>query len=138
MVRDTTYRANDAIEVRIRDLSRVGAALDTIMGRGMTDISPIQFTATDLSNAQTQALREATIRARAQAETIADASGLQLGRVLSLSTDLNYDQYSPIFLRGATATALASGEGSARTVVISPSIPVSVTVHGRWELLPKH
>ena len=47
MVRDTTYRANDAIEVRIRDLSRVGAALDTIMGRGMTDISPIQFTATD-------------------------------------------------------------------------------------------
>lgn len=138
VVRDTTYRANDAIEVRIRDLSRVGAALDTIMGRGMTDISPVQFMATDISSAQSQALREATIRARAQAETIADASGLQLGRVLSLSTDLDYGEgYPSILLRGATATALASGDVNPGTVVVSPSIPVSVTVHGRWELLPK-
>src|SRR3989454_2835686 len=36
---DTTYRAHDAIEVRIHDVSRVGAVLDTALGRGITDIS---------------------------------------------------------------------------------------------------
>ena len=31
-VQDTTYRAHDAIKVRIHDLSRVGAVLDTALG----------------------------------------------------------------------------------------------------------
>ena len=135
-VHDTTYRANDAVEVRIRDLSKIGAVLDTLMGRGMTDISPVQFMATDISSAQADALREATRGARTQAETIAEASGMQLGRVLSLSTALDYAQrYSPISLSGVTVAA--SGEVNPGTVVVGPSIPVSVTVYGRWELVPK-
>src|SRR5437762_10586648 len=36
-VQDTLYRAHDAIQVRIRDLNKVGAVLDTAMGRGITE-----------------------------------------------------------------------------------------------------
>jgi uncharacterized protein len=137
-VQDTTYRAHDAIEVRIRDLSKVGAVLDTVTGRGITDISGVQFAASDIAAVQEEALREATVRARRQAEAIAAASGLQLGRVLSLSTQADYaDQYR--FYDWASAGAVTAGalaEGS-RTVVVQPSIPVSVTVHGRWELVSK-
>jgi uncharacterized protein YggE len=107
-----------------------------MMGRGITDISPVRFMATDISSAQTDALREATIRARTQAETIAEADGLQLGRVLSLSTELDYSQrYPEVFISGVTATA--SGETNPGTVVLGPSIPVAVTVYGRWELIAK-
>ena len=81
-VQDTVYRARDAIEVRIHDLRRVGAVLDTAMGRGVTDISGVQFSASDDRAAEEDALREATVRARRQAEAIAGAGGMALGDVL--------------------------------------------------------
>ena len=135
-VQDTVYRARDAIEVRIHDLRRVGAVLDTALGRGVTEISPIQFSASDLTAAQEEALREATVRARRQAEAIAGASGATLGDVLSLSTQSyggNY--YSPYSLSGVTVTGASGGDAS--TVIVRPAVPVSVTVYGRWALVKK-
>jgi uncharacterized protein len=138
MTYDTTYRANDAIEVRMHDLRRIGAVLDTVLGRGITDISDIRFSATDVSTAQDQALQEATKRARAQAEIIASASGMQLGRVLSLTTEADYSSRwdSGVLLRGLSV-ASEDGQPAPGTVVVHPTIPVSVTVYGRWELVPK-
>jgi hypothetical protein len=138
-VRDTTYRGHDAIEVRIRDLSTVGAVLDTATGRGITDISGVQFAATDVSTSQDEALREATVRARRQAEAIAAASGLQLGRVLSLSTQSDYaERYRFYDFPGLNVSGAGEAVGErSPTVVVRPSVPVSVTVYGRWELITK-
>jgi uncharacterized protein YggE len=140
-VQDTTYRAHDAIEVRIRDLSKVGAVLDAAMGRGITDISAVNFTASDITALQYEALREATVRARRQAEAIAAASSLQLGRVLSLSTENDYSErfrpYDFALSGGLGAEGAATPAGGSPTVVVQPSIPVSVTVYGRWELVAR-
>jgi uncharacterized protein YggE len=135
-VQDTIYRAHETIEVRIRDLRKVGAVLDTAMGRGITDISNVQFTATSVTAAQEDALREATTSARRQADAIATASGMALGPVLSLSSQpgSRYD-YSPVMLRGTTAAALSGGEVG--TVIVQPSIPIAVTVYGTWQLVKK-
>ena len=131
-MRDTTYRAHDAIEVRIRDLSKVGAVLDAVMSRGVTDISPVQFTATKVTVTQLEVLREATVRARGQAQAMAEASGMRLGALLSLSTqpDDRYE-YSSLQLRGM---ATVDG-GEVGTIVVQPAISVSVTVYGRWALV---
>lgn len=137
-VHDTVYRAHDAIEVRIRDLKSVGAVLDTAMGRGITDISAVHFTATDLAAAREEALGEATVRARRQAEAIAAASGMRLGAVLSLSTQSDYRyRYDWFDVRSTVSLSGASDQGSGRTVVVQPAIPVSVTVYGRWGLVTK-
>lgn len=133
-VPDTSFRASDRVEIRIHDLKRLGAVMDTLLGRGLTDISEIQFSAGDITAARDQAVRAATTQARSQAEAVATSSGMQLGRVLLLTTQPDYPDRPAIFtdglsLRGASAT---SG-----TVVMRPSIPVSVTVYGRWELIPK-
>jgi len=134
-LQDTTYRAHDALEIRIRDLGKVGAVLDTIMGRGIADISEVRFTAGDPAAAQEEALREATVRARRQAEAIAAASNLQLGRALGLSTQGDYNDryrtYDAVSLSGVSV-----GAGTP-TVVVQPAIPLSVTVYGRWELIAK-
>ncbi len=76
--------------------------LDTALGRRITDISEVRFAASDVSAAQVEALREATVRARRQAEAIATAGTV-----------------------GGSPT------------VVQPSVPVSVTVYGRWELVAK-
>jgi uncharacterized protein YggE len=139
-VYDTLYRAHDAIEVRIWDLGQVGAVIDTALGRRVIDISGVQFTATDITMAQEDALREATARARRQAEAVATASGMQLGDVVSLSTEpeRNYD-YSPFLLRGAvfTGDGASADAGNQPTIVVRPLVPVSVTVYAVWALVRK-
>ena len=133
-VPDTSYRANDRVEIRIHDLKRVGAVMDTLLGRGLTDISEIQFSAGDITAARDQAVRIATTKARAQAEAVAASSGMQLGRVLLLTTQPDYVDGSAILMDGLSVRGASAMPG---TVVVRPSIPVSVTVYGRWELIPK-
>jgi uncharacterized protein YggE len=136
---DTSYRANDRVEVRIHDLKRVGAVMDTLLGRGLTDISDLRFSATDVSAAQDEALRAATMRARSQAEIIAAAGGMQLGKVMALTTQPDYSSRRDSGLYGLDGVTVTSERGQAGTgtVVMRPSIPVTVTVYGRWELIPK-
>jgi uncharacterized protein len=138
MVQDTTYRAHDALEVRIHDVARLGAILDTVMGRGISDISNVKFSATDVSAVEQDAMREATVRARRQAEAIAAAGNLQLGRALLLSTQGdNTARYSGYDFTVDGAVLARGISQTSPTVVVQPSLPVSVTVSGRWELIAK-
>lgn len=135
---DTTFVATDAIEIRIHDLTRIGAVIDTLMGRKVVDMSGIEFTATDVSAARLDALHEATQRARAEAETIASAEGLAVGRALSLSTEAPEDGYrEPVFdISGVTAGTGAVRGGQA-TDIVQPNVTVSASVYCRWELVKK-
>jgi hypothetical protein len=52
------------------------------------------------------------------------------GRILSLSTQPNHgERYNGV------EVTLRAGQGGARTEIVEPHIPVTVTVHGRWELV---
>lgn len=138
MTYDTTYTVNDAIEIHVRDLALVGAVIDTVLAHRVTDISNVSFRAGDLHDVQEDALREATRRARRQAEAIAEASGATLGRIISLSTQRE-GGYQPYDFGIVTTAAGYTGEGEgAGTTVVSPSLPVSVTVFGKWVLIAKH
>jgi uncharacterized protein YggE len=127
---DTAYRAHEVVEVRVRDLSKVGAVIDAALGLRITQISGIRFSAEKTAAAREAALREASLAARKQAETIATASGGKLGRILSLSTEPGYDER----FKGAEVM-LHGSQTSSRTQIVEPQIPVSVTVQGRWELV---
>jgi uncharacterized protein YggE len=118
------------VEVRVRDLSKVGAVIDAALGLRITQISGIRFSAEKTAAAREAALREASLAARKQAETIATASGGKLGRILSLSTEPGYDER----FKGAEVM-LHGSQTSSRTQIVEPQIPVSVTVQGRWELV---
>lgn len=128
---DTTYKANDALEIRVHDLSRLGAVMDTLMGRGITDISPVSFAPGDLSASRMDALHDATVDARAQAEAVASAGGVALGRVLSFSTREPESTWSGSVVAGAIEPR------NAGTVIVRPSITLEVTVYAKWELVQK-
>jgi uncharacterized protein YggE len=52
-VYDTIYRANEIIDVHIRDLTKVGAVIDAALAPNVTDITNPQFSATDIRPAVT-------------------------------------------------------------------------------------
>jgi uncharacterized protein YggE len=132
MQRDTAYRAHEVVEVRIRDLSKVGRVIDVALDLHITQIKGIRFSAGKTEAAREEALREASVSARKQAVTIAEASGGKLGRILSLSTQPGHDERY-----NAVEVVLQGNQARSRTEIVEPQIPVSVTVHGRWELVSR-
>jgi uncharacterized protein YggE len=129
--RDTTYVTNDAFTVRVRDFMLIGAVIDTALAEGAQTVSNISFQATNDSPARINAIKEATMNARANAAAIAEASGLAMGRVLDISVDA-----APYFARNDEMSQVALGQARAvGTQVVAPELKVTVTVNGRWEML---
>lgn len=131
-VPDTVYRAKEIVEVRVRDLPKIGPIIDAALAMNMTDISGVTFSRENADSAQHEALRDATRRAREQAELIAVAAGGRLGRVLTLSTEPEpVGRYSDF-----TQMVLTSGASGTRPSVTPPPLGVTITVYGRWQFLP--
>lgn len=130
--RDTSYRAHEQLEVRIRDVSRVGRVIDAVLAQGITDLGDVAFSATDTEAAQREAIRLATERARARAEVIAAAGGGRLGRTLRLSTEGGGEvRHVPYYgIMGLDSAGDAAPAGA--TVVVAPVLKVTASVHGRW------
>ncbi len=80
----TGYTASNTIEIRTRDLADVGAVIDAAVQSGANTIHGLHFLLRDDRAVRAQALQEATRKARAHAEAMADAAGLKIVRVLSI------------------------------------------------------
>jgi uncharacterized protein YggE len=81
----TGYTATNIIRATEDDLSLVGTVIDTATRAGANRIERIRFTLKDESAAKANALRAAAIDARAKANSLVGALGLQLVRVRSIN-----------------------------------------------------
>lgn len=131
---DTVYRASDVIEVRIRNLAVLGAAIDSVLATGVPSIEDVKATATDASAAYTAALREATEVCVQRARIIAEASGGKLGLTQSIGTDYERESSRIFTLEQVVVTGVSDAPG---TKVLVPNVKVSATVYGRWNLLTR-
>jgi uncharacterized protein YggE len=107
------YSVSNQVEVRIREISKVGDILDRLVNAGATDVGNIEFLHSDPSQVLDQAREAAVADARHKAELYARAAGVNLGRVLSIREDAVSG--APVhFAREATSMAasvpIASGE----------------------------
>ncbi|MCU0624797.1 MAG: SIMPL domain-containing protein [Gemmatimonadaceae bacterium] len=130
-VMDSVYRATDLVEVRVRDISRLGAAIDSALATGATDVSDVRLTATEVEAAYREALQAATEACIARGRVIAAASGGALGETISLGIQGDggwRESLGGISLSGSSADA---GDG---TQVVAKRIRVAATVYGRWYL----
>jgi uncharacterized protein YggE len=118
------YTVRNALTVRVRDLSKLGEVLDTSVTLGVNEGGSIQFTNDDPSAAITQARVEATKDAMAKAQTLADAAGVKLGKVLEIS-EQNFGPPRPMAMAkmemamdsAASAVPIATGENSYKVMV---------------------
>jgi uncharacterized protein YggE len=118
----TGYTANNVVRVTLNDLTRIGQAIDAAAQSGADQIRRLQFTLKDEQAAQSQALRAAAIKAKSQAEALAQALGLKIARVLSVVESSGGVQ--PI-MRDVT---LARAEAAASTPVEPGTIEVRAMV----------
>lgn len=119
------YIASNTVQVTLADLTLAGKIIDTVLQSGVNNIQRLQFGLKNPQAARSQALKQAAIQARANADAIADGLGVHIVRVLSAQEGgISGEQ----FRTQGQAAALAS------TQIEPGTIDVHVTVTLRAEV----
>ena len=79
------YRASNRVTIRVRDVSKVAAVIDTLVGAGANEIGGINFMVSEASKLLDEARAEAIADARRKAEIYAKAAGVTLGAPIEIS-----------------------------------------------------
>jgi uncharacterized protein YggE len=113
-VTSTTYVVENTVMVKIRDLDKLGDVLDAAVSNGANSIYGIQFDVEDKTAALTEARQKAVDDAKVKAGELADAAGVTLGPIQTVTESTVYP--GPIFdARGGGAE-----QAVASAVPISP------------------
>ena len=79
------YTATNVLQIKTGSLENVGKLIDAAMQSGANTIQRLIFTLKDEQSAQLQALRLASTKAKAKAEAMANALGLEIIKILSVT-----------------------------------------------------
>jgi uncharacterized protein len=79
------YTVTRAFDVKVRDVNKAGAMIDALTQAGVTNVESVSFTAADPSHARSAATAKAMADARAKAQDVAHAAGLQITGIASVT-----------------------------------------------------
>lgn len=122
------YTATNIVEVTTGDLSAVGKIIDTAIQAGANRVQGLQFGLKDDQPVRGQALRLATIQAKAHADAMASGLGVRTGAVLSVEEGIPF-RVQPVDIRTAAVV-------SASTPVEAGLLDIRATVTLEVEIAP--
>jgi uncharacterized protein YggE len=126
------YTATNVVQVKMAGIQDVGRLIDAATAAGANRIQRLVFTLKDQDAAQREALRNATVKAKAKAEDVAKALGVKLVRVMSVAENersfqpLVRERAAPDMLAQQAQTPIESG-----TVQIRSSVTLVAEVTGQ-------
>ena len=123
------YRASNRVIIKVRDVTKVAAVIDTLVGAGANEIGGINFIVTQASRALDEARTKALADARRKAEIYAKAAGVTLGEPLSITEE---GAAPPPVFRGKMAAPMA---GNASAPVAPGEELLSITVNVSWAIV---
>ena len=119
--RPNGYQASNSVMVRVRDMSKIGALLDTLVSAGANDLGGVRFMIAEPQPLMDEARRRAVADATRRARLLADAAGIHLGKVERI--DEGGVQFPrPMIAAGdiamrSTAVPVAAGEQEIRVTL---------------------
>jgi hypothetical protein len=125
------YQVSNGLTLRVRDIAKLGAILDRSVTLGVNQGGQITFTNADPEKTVEEARRQAVADAMAKAKVLAEAAGLALGPVMSISENTAQPEPMPLMrtmamAKEASPVPIAGGENS-----------YTVTVDMRFDLKPR-
>lgn len=112
---EINYVVDNSIYVTVRDLDKIGEILDAAIQAGANSIYGIQFDVADRSKALSEARKLAVENAQIQAQELAEAAGVALGPVKTIST---FAEQTPV-------PVYQGGLGGGMAMAEAASVPVS-------------
>jgi hypothetical protein len=127
------YTVSNVVRVRLDDLRKIGPVIDAATQAGSNDVRDISFALRDEQAPRSEALREAALAARQDAEALAGALGVRIVRVLSVSEAS--PAVGPIYPQARQFTARVAAAPA--TPVAAGTIDISATVSLTVEVAPE-
>jgi uncharacterized protein YggE len=125
------YVVDNAVYVTVRNLSSLGKLLDAAVSSGANRVNSLTFDVQDKTKSTTEARQLAVADAKAQAQELADAAGVKLGKLTMLNAYINtngtqlYDNKAP---------QAAAGSGGANVPVAAGQLLIQVDVSLSYEI----
>lgn len=125
----TGYQASNQVSIRFRDIARSGPVLDLLVAQGANNISGPTLSIDKPDAATDEARRDAVAKARARATLYAEAAGLRVDRILSISEGSAPMPPMPVMMRAQGMVA-----DKAQSEVAPGEQQVSATITVRFLL----
>lgn len=121
------YEVRNGIEVKVRDLAKLGDLLTIAVKAGANSVDGIRFEVSNPEEKLDEARKKAVEAARHKAEIFAEAAGVTLGSIVSI-TETGVQMPQPVMLRMQTKALEASVPVEAGEETISANVTI------RWSL----
>lgn len=124
------YNASTTLAVKVTDMDSVGRLIDEAFAAGANTLNGISFSASDTDEARNESLKAAVGEARAKAEVLAEASGLKITGIETISEgnvysyDNSVSNFSAKRMDGTADTGYGTMVQAAKLIV---SVTVSIT-----------
>ena len=125
------YKARHVVHVVVRDLGKLGGAIDAVVGAGAGEVDGLGYSSSQSETLRMQALENAVKSAKRDAEVMARAAGGRLGAPL----ELQYGQPQPVFPMMKMAMAEAAPMAAPPTDVEPGEQKLTVSVSSRWQFV---
>ncbi|MGO4409028.1 MULTISPECIES: SIMPL domain-containing protein [unclassified Brevundimonas] len=125
------YQASNRVTVVINDLAKVGTTADAVVAAGVNQIDGISFGLKNAKAAEDQARLLAVRALQDKARLYAQALGVQLGGVRTLTEGGGYAPEPP---RPMYARAMAMDAGNASTPVSAGELTVRIDISGTYDI----
>ena len=129
----SSYTAVNVVRVVVDDLEKVGPVIDTATQAGANHVESVRFTVRDPQLLHSQAIREAALKAKANADALASALNLRIIRTLTVEETGDSSAASPDLsllesqnAPGAAPTPIQSG-----SFVVTANVALTVEVAAR-------
>src|SRR6201996_6859589 len=80
----SSFTALNVVRVTVDDLAKVGPVIDAATQAGANHVESVRYTVKDQQMLRSQAVREAALKARANADALASALSLKITRIVSV------------------------------------------------------
>jgi uncharacterized protein len=124
----TGYSASNTVQVTLDELAKIGSVIDSATQAGANHVQGIQFTLRDQESVRAEALKQAVLKARGEADVLANALGLKVVRVLSVEESSPRVTPVRMFARAANAAAEAATPVESGTLDITADVVLTVEV----------
>lgn len=125
------YQASNRVTVRILDLDRVGTTADAVVAAGVNQIDGIGFGLIDPKAAEDRARVLAVQALQSRARLYADALGVTLGPIRTLSEGGGYTPQPPMPMYAARAQSMSAEDS---TPVSGGEMVVRIDITGTYDI----
>jgi len=126
------YTITQSVDVKIRDFTKIGDIMSGVVSSGANQVGSLSFTIDDPTKVENEARAQAISKAKDKAQSVAQAGGFKIGRLLNIQegynpypayNDLSYGLGGGVKMESAPAPSIQPG-----------SQEVNVTVTMQYEI----